>query len=203
MAIKIGLTGGIGSGKSVVSRLFTVIGIPVYISDDEAKRLTVYDPFIRKELIALLGQNVYHADQLNKPLLASYVFASSMQADIVNGIIHPRVKNDFREWAGRQANPFVALESAILVEAGFRQEVDILVMVYTPKDIRIERAMKRDGVSREQIEQRVRTQMNDEEKRMQADFLIINDGETPLIPQVLQLITFLSENNGYLCHPKK
>ena len=126
-----------------------------------------------------------------------------MQADIVNGIIHPRVKNDFREWAGRQANPFVALESAILVEAGFRQEVDILVMVYTPKDIRIERAMKRDGVSREQIEQRVRTQMNDEEKRMQADFLIINDGETPLIPQVLQLITFLSENNGYLCHPKK
>jgi len=203
MAIKIGLTGGIGSGKSVVSRLFTVIGIPVYISDDEAKRLTVYDPFIRKELIALLGQNVYHADQLNKSLLASYVFASSMQADIVNGIIHPRVKNDFREWAGRQANPFVALESAILVEAGFRQEVDILVMVYTPKDIRIERAMKRDGVSREQIEQRVRTQMNDEEKRMQADFLIINDGETPLIPQVLQLITFLSENNGYLCHPKK
>ena len=110
MAIKIGLTGGIGSGKSVVSRLFTVIGIPVYISDDEAKRLTVYDPFIRKELIALLGQNVYHADQLNKPLLASYVFASSMQADIVNGIIHPPVKNDFREWAGRQANPFVALE---------------------------------------------------------------------------------------------
>ncbi len=203
MAIKIGLTGGIGSGKSVVSRLFSVMGIPVYISDDEAKRLTVCDPFVRRELIALLGQDVYHGEQLNKSLLASYVFASSTQADIVNGIIHPRVKNDFRVWVGRQINPFIALESAILLEAGFREEVDLLVMVYAPENVRIERAMKRDSVSKELIEQRVRSQMNDEEKRMQADFVIVNDGETPLIPQVLQLITFLSENNGYLCHPKK
>ncbi len=204
MAIRIGLTGGIGSGKSVVSRLFEVMGIPVYISDDEAKRLTLCDPYIRRRLVELLGEEVYQGDQLNKALLASFVFTSLEQAGIVNAIIHPRVRDDFRQWVGRHEDyPFVAMESAILLEAGFRDEVDILVMVYAVENIRIDRTMKRDLVSRELVEKRVRSQMSDEEKRSKADFIIVNDGETLLIPQVLELITFLSENNVYLCHPKK
>lgn len=193
MAIKIGITGGIGSGKSVVSRLLGVLGIPVYISDEETKQLMVSDSSIRKELTALLGEEVYADGVLNKPLLASYLFGSAEHARQVNGIIHPRVKEDFRRWAQlRAASPIIGIESAILVEAGFTDEVDAVVMVYAPEEVRIARAVRRDASSRELIEKRIRSQMDDEEKRKYADFTIINDGEAPLIPQVLSLVASLS-----------
>lgn len=204
MAIKIGITGGIGSGKSVVSRLLGIMGIPVYISDVETKKLMVTDSCIREELIGLLGTDVYLGGQLNKPLLASFLFADPQHAALVNGIVHPRVKADFRSWTQRHsACACVGIESAILLEAGFRAEVDKVVMVYAPLDVRLARAMQRDAASREQIEQRIRSQMDDGEKRRQADRVIVNDGETPLIPQVLDLITSLSKNNVYLCPPNK
>ena len=183
MAIKIGITGGIGSGKSLVSRLLEVMGIPVYISDIESKRLTNSDALIRRELIALLGEEVYAGDELNKPLLASYIFGDPEHIRTVNSIIHPRVRDDF--------------------EAGFAGEVDAVVLVYAPEELRIMRAMQRDTAPRELIERRVRSQMSDEEKRTQADFVIVNDGKTPLIPQVLEVITSLSKNIAYLCPPKK
>lgn len=192
MAIKIGITGGIGSGKSVVSRLLEVMGIPVYISDTASKGLMISDGFIRQELQALLGKEVYAGGVLNKPLLASYLFGSADHARQVNGIVHPRVKADFRQWVRQHsACPIVGIESAILVEAGFADEVDKVVMVYAPEEIRIARAVRRDASSHEQIEKRIRSQMNDEEKRRYADFVIANDGTTPLIPQVLELIASL------------
>lgn len=192
MTIKIGITGGIGSGKSVVSRLLGVMGIPVYDSDSETKRLMASDGVIRKELQALVGEEVYAGGVLNKPLLASYLFANSENARRVNGIIHPRVKEDFRQWVQRHsACPIVGIESAILVEAGFADEVDSIVMVYAPEEVRIARAVRRDASSRELIEKRIRSQMNDEEKRRYADFVIANDDATPLIPQVLELIASL------------
>ena len=204
MTVRIGITGGIGSGKSVVSRLLEVMGIPVYISDMETKQLMVADNRIRGELIALLGEEVYAGGILNKTLLASYLFGSPEHARQVNGIVHPRVKEDFRQWVRPHAGcSMVGIESAILIEAGFAGEVDAVVMVYAPEEVRVQRAMKRDASSRELIERRIRSQMSDEEKRMRADFVIVNDGETPLIPQVLALITFLSQNNTYLCPPKK
>lgn len=204
MTVKIGITGGIGSGKSVVSRLLGAMGIPVYISDTETKRLMATDLCIRRELIALLGGEVYAGGALNKPLLASYLFGNPEHARQVNAIIHPHVKEDFRQWTRQHAACSIAgIESAILIEAGFADEVDVVVMVYAPEEVRIRRAMKRDASSREQIEKRIRSQMSDEEKRRQADFVIVNDDETPLIPQVLALITFLSQNNTYLCPPKK
>lgn len=203
MANRIGITGGIGSGKSVVSRLLEILGVPVYISDVEAKRLTDTDACIRRDLIALLGEEVYAGGTLNKPLLASYLFGSPEHALQVNGIIHPRVKEDFRRWVQRHSTcPIVGIESAILMEAGFTDTVDAVVMVYAPEEIRMQRAMKRDSSPREAIERRVRSQMSDEQKRGQADYVIVNDGETPLIPQVLNLITSLSRNNLYLC-PRK
>ena len=114
------------------------------------------------------------------------------------------VREDFRQWVcQRAAYRMAGIESAILIEAGFADEVDVVVMVYAPEEIRVQRAMKRDASSRELIEKRIRSQMGDEEKRKLADFVIVNDGETPLIPQVLGLITFLSQNNTYLCPPKK
>ena len=204
MSIKIGITGGIGSGKSVVSRLFGIMGIPVYISDIEAKRITQTDPVICQELCALVGQDVFQNGVLNRSLLASYMFGHPNRVQKVNEIIHPQVKNDFRQWAGRLSRkPLVGMESAILIESGFRDEVDVLVMVYAPLDIRVERAMRRDGSSKDLVMQRIEAQMSDEVKRSQADFVIVNDDETPLIPQVLELISLLSKNNHYLCSAKK
>lgn len=204
MAIKIGITGGIGSGKSIVSRLLEVMGIPVYISDVETKQLTATDTHIRQELIVLLGEEVYAGGVLNKPFLASYLFSDPAHARQVNEIIHPRVKEHFRQWVQHHAAcSVVGIESAILIEAGFADEVDVVVMVYASEEVRVQRAMSRDISSRELIEKRIRSQMSDEEKRKQAHFVIVNEGETPIIPQVLELITSLFQNNSYLCPSKK
>ena len=204
MAIKIGITGGIGSGKSVVSWLLEMMGVPVYISDVEAKRLMHTDEVVRRELIALVGEDVYQGGQLNRPLLASYMFGYPQRMEKINRIVHPQVKADFRRWVAEHSHvDWVAMESAILIEAGFREEVDFLVTVYAPLEVRVERAVKRDSSTRELVLKRIQSQMSDEEKKQKADFVIVNDNETSLIPQVLELISFLSKNNHYLCSAKK
>ena len=194
MAIRIGITGGIGSGKSVVSKILSLLDIPIYLSDDEAKRLTATDETIRRELINLLGGELYQDGVLNKQKLANYLFASPENAEKINAIIHPQVKQDFRQWCMRHsASQFVAMESAILFESGFASEVDVVVMVYAPQEVRIQRAMMRDTASRTQIEQRIQRQMDDEIKRSSAHYTLINDDKTALLPQVLQLLVSLSQ----------
>lgn len=194
MAIKIGLTGGIGSGKSVVSHLLATMGIPVYIADDEAKRITSSDITIRQQLVHLLGEEIFSNGELNKKLLAAYLFSDPENAKIVNGIIHPRVKDDFVRWASLNNHyPIVAIESAILIEAGFEDEVDIIVMVSAPLDLRLKRLALRDSSSsKEQIKKRIQSQMDDEEKKAMANFVIVNDEETPVIPQIIELMNFTS-----------
>lgn len=190
--IKLGITGGIGSGKSVVSRLLGIMGVPVYISDIESKRLTANDPHIRAQLINLLGKEVYSNNELNKPLLASYLFSDPTHAQQVNSIIHPRVKEDFCQWVQRHSSDnIVAMESAILIESGFANEVDYIAMIYAPLELRIERAMKRDNSSYDAIKQRICHQMDDENKRAMADYTILNDDIHPLIPQVKALLKAL------------
>ena len=195
MAIRIGITGGIGSGKSVVAKLLTLLGIPVYTTDTEAKRLMRCDAGIRRELTALVGNGVYDENGLNKPLLASYIFGHPEHLRQVNAIVHPRVRDDFRRWVRKECRELVAMESAILVEAGFTNEVDKVVMVYAPREVRLARAVRRDAATREQVEKRIQSQLDDDKKRETADFVIVNDGETPLIPQVLNLISSLSQNH--------
>jgi len=195
MAIKIGITGGIGSGKSIVSRLLTLTGIPVYQTDTEAKRLMLSDTGIREGLTALAGNEIYNEKGLNKAFLASYIFGHPEHLKQVNAIVHPRVRDDFRLWAGKARQEIVAMESAILLEAGFTNEVDKIVMVYAPSEVRIARAIRRDSATRKEVERRIQSQMDDEKKRGAADFVIVNDGETPLIPQVLSLISSLSQNH--------
>ena len=190
--IKIGITGGIGSGKSVVASLFQLLGVPVYIADEESKRLTNQSMTIRRQLIAHYGEAIYTAEGLNKPLLAAKIFQDPAQRRIVNGIIHPEVKHHFEAWAAQQETPLCAIESAILFESGFDQVVDTHLMVYAPKASRIERATARDAASREAIQQRIESQMADEEKRELADHLIYNDNQQPLIPQVTALIARLT-----------
>jgi len=192
MAIKIGLTGGIGSGKSVVSHLLATMGIPVYIADDEAKRITSSDITIRQQLVHLLGEEIFSNGELNKKMLAAYLFSDPENAKIVNAIIHPRVKEDFVKWASLNSHhPIVAIESAILIEAGFEDEVDIIVMVSAPLDLRLKRLALRDSSSsNEQIKKRIQSQMDDEEKKAMANFVIVNDEETPVIPQIIELMNF-------------
>ena len=187
--IKIAVTGGIGSGKSYISHLLENMHIPVYNADNEAKRLTVSDAGIRGELIALLGEEVYKAGLLNKPLLTSYLFSDPAHVLQINSIIHPRVRKDFTVWVERQEKcEIVGMESAILYEAGFQDTVDAVIMVYAPVELRIQRAMYRDGASEEQVRARIAAQMDDEEKRRRADFTVVNDGVQLLIPQLNRIV---------------
>lgn len=190
--ISIAITGGIGSGKSYVSSLLHQRGIPIYNADDEAKRLMLLDEGIRKDLIALLGETVYEDGQLNKPLLSSYLFANPENANHINQIVHPRVKEDFKRWLEKQKNKEIAgLECAILFEAGFSDTVDAVVMVYAPECLRLERAMKRDRATETQIRVRMAAQMSDEEKCRLSDYVIYNEGSIPLEEQLSSLIAQL------------
>lgn len=191
---KIGITGGIGSGKSVVAELLKLHGIPVYIADEESKRLTSTSPVIKAKLIKLLGPELYTGERLNKPLLASYIFRDEHILQEVNHIIHPEVNKDFENWCIQQKTPLCAIESAILFESGFNRIVDTCLMVYAPIDIRIERALLRDKTSRDAIRQRINSQMPDEAKREKADFTILNDGKQALIPQVEKFLLQYAEN---------
>jgi dephospho-CoA kinase len=192
--ICVAITGGIGSGKSYVSAMLEERGIPVYNADTESKQLTLSNAKIRNKLIALLGEEVYANGELNKPMLASYLFASAENAVRINGIIHPVVKEDFKRWLTNHAEKDItAFESAILYEAGFEDTVDAVLMVFAPRELRLERAMKRDKVTREQIEVRMDAQMSEEEKCRRADFVVYNDGTLPLDEQLTSVINLLKK----------
>ena len=187
--ISVAITGGIGSGKSYVSALLQKQGIPVYNADAEAKRLMLVDEGIRADLIGLLGEEVYEGETLNKPLLASYLFADTSHAARINAIVHPRVKRDFQHWLSMHQDMDIAvIECAILFEAGFEDTVDVVVAVYAPEHLRIERAMKRDHATQEQIRARIAAQMEDEEKCSRADYVVYNDGTATLEEQLSNLI---------------
>lgn len=192
--ICVAITGGIGSGKSYVSAMLEEKGIPVYNADTESKRLTVGNTEIRSQLIALLGEEVYAGGELNKPMLASYLFASAENAARINGIIHPVVKEDFKRWQSCQADKEItAFESAILYEAGFDDSVDAVLMVFAPRKLRLERAMNRDKATRGQIEARMAAQMDEEEKCRRADFVVYNDGSLSLDEQLTSVINHLKK----------
>lgn len=195
--IRLGITGGIGSGKSYVSRLLADAGIPVYDTDSQAKRLMLEHPVIREQLVGLLGEEVYLDGQLNKPLLAGYLFAGPENASRINGIVHPVVKHDFQEWALHHSDAgIVAMECAILYESGFDKAVDKVLMVYAPEAVRLQRAMQRDRATEAQIRSRMAAQLNEEEKRNRADFVIYNDGVCPLSSQLQELIGRLTTEKG-------
>ena len=158
--IKIAITGGIGSGKSYIAHQMTeLLSIPVYDSDTEAKRLNEESPQIRQGLISLCGKDIYDADgRLRKDRLAAFLFETEQNAQRVNALIHPVVVEDFLRWAARQEAPIVAIETALLAESGLDRIVDKVIRVDAPIETRIQRAMRRDGATRQQIEARIRRQ---------------------------------------------
>lgn len=189
--IKIGITGGIGSGKSVVSSLLVQAGIPVYVADDEGRTLSDTSPVIRKKMITLFGDSVYEGDKLDRKRLASLIFSDEELLKQVNHIIHPVIRKDFLKWTAGQKVKRCAMESAILYESGLDKDMDVVLMVYAPVELRLNRAMLRDGATEADIMKRMNRQMPDEFKRNQADFIIINDDVQALIPQVEKFLKIL------------
>lgn len=192
--IKIGITGGIGSGKSYICQRLEDRGIPVYYCDDEAKRLMTADNGIIQGLTLLIGKDAYANGQLNKARIASFLFSDPRNAERVNAIVHPVVKQDFTEWTKRQHADIVAQECAILFESHFDDTVDYTVAVYAPQHIRLQRAMKRDTATAEQILARMQQQMNEEDKRDKANFCIINDGQADIDKEVDTLLHQISHS---------
>jgi len=187
-----GLTGGIGSGKSVVASLLELYGMPVYVADEESKRLVNSSPLIREQLIVLLGDTIYDDNGLNRRLMASLIFNDAKLLEQTNAIIHPQVNRHFRSWVERQTAQFVVLESAILFESHFNRLVDSCLLVYAPQALRIKRVMARDGITEAEVLQRMQHQTPDEEKKKYADYVIDNDDIHPLIPQIEKWIQFIT-----------
>jgi dephospho-CoA kinase len=186
--IKIGITGGIGTGKSIVSRIFSALGIPVYDADTRAKWLMNNDPELRKEIISKFGPLSYQENgALDRKYLAS-VFADENQLKVLNNLVHPAVGRDFETWSGQQSAAYILKEAALLYEAGSWKGLDKIIVVSAPLDLRIERVLKRDPFrSREQVLHIISKQLPDQEKTARADFVINNDGSQLLIPQVLKI----------------
>jgi dephospho-CoA kinase len=192
----IGLTGGIGSGKSTVSRLFKIMGIPVYVADTESKKLVNTSPNIREQLVTAFGSQLYKNGELDKAILTSLIFGNKRNLQYVNSVIHPAVFEDFRHWAERQTGfSFVVVESAILFDSGFNKSVDVTVNVSASLEIRIRRIEQRDRVSRETIEARINSQIPEDERIRLSDYIILNDEKCALIPQVENLLNLLNMEN--------
>lgn len=189
---KVGITGGIGSGKSVVSRMLSDRGVAVYTSDSRAKEIMATDEGVRRELVERFGDKVFEGGVLNRAYLAERVFSSSEELAALNAIVHPAVMADFERWADAEQGDYVVLESAILFESGFDRCVDVAVAVMAPEELRIERVMERDGVTREQAKERIRHQLTDDERCSRSKYAIVNIELDELEDDVEQLHRRLS-----------
>jgi len=186
---KVGITGGIGTGKSTVCRIFSLLGIPVYDADTRAKWLTENHPGIRESLIAVFGPEVFQGSVLNRTYLSSVAFKDASATTVLNSIIHPVVGEDFQQWTLEQKNvPYVLKEAALLYEAGTARDMDAMIVVAAPREIRVKRVLSRDPHRTEkQIYDIMDRQWSDEKKQALADYVLYNDEQQLLIPQVLHV----------------
>ena len=192
--IKIGITGGIGSGKSVVATIFELHKVPVYNADEETKKLNNNSPIIREKLTKYFGDDLYLNNQLDKKKFANIIFSDPEKLKLANSIIHPEVLKHFTNWCAKLAdNSIVALEAAILFESNFHKYLDKVVTVHAPLQLRVERVSERDNVPHEIVESRIKHQMPETEKIKMADYVIINDNQTSLIHQVENLLKDLKK----------
>ncbi len=188
---RIGITGGIGSGKSFVANIIEKMGYPIYYSDVRSKELTNAHPVIRQGLIDLVGENVYFVGELDKKVLATAIFSNDEIRLKVNQLIHPIVRQDFEDWAKMQTSDLIFNEAAILFETGAYRNFDATILIYAPIELRLERVLKRDIITREEVLARIKNQMNDEEKLKMTPYSILNDGESPLLKQIEEIIESL------------
>ena len=195
MTLKIGITGGIGSGKSTVCHMFKLLGAPVFEADVVAKQLLQTHPQIRKGLIHLFGEDIYLDDgTVDRKKLADIIFNDDVQLAKMNALVHPVVRSEFHEWVKQQNTPYVIHEAAILFESGFYKLMDFTILVSAPEEERIQRVVKRDGVSEQQVRERLAKQWTDAEKRKLADKEIVNDNNNPVLPEIIQIDKRLREH---------
>lgn len=188
MTLKVGITGGIGTGKSFVSKIFKTMGIPFYDADLEAKLIMVKDNNIRMALVKAFGPETYFEDgSLNRAHLSKQVFDNSQRLEMLNNIVHPAVIRAGVDWSNAQNGPYSLKEAALLYESGSYKKLDYTILVTAPEELRIARVMKRDKVSREEVLNRIQKQMPEEEKLKFADFVIHNDEQQPLLPQIINI----------------
>ncbi|QMU29518.1 dephospho-CoA kinase [Adhaeribacter radiodurans] len=199
--LKVGITGGIGSGKSIICRLFELLGIPVYDSDYRAKWVMQHHLGLRQELIDAFGLQVFDAttEQLNRKYLAQLVFNNPEKLTLLNSLVHPRVKQDFTDWAAAQTNaPYLIKEAALMYETEAHKQVDQMILVLAPAALRLARTQKRDTHRTiADVEAIMQKQLDDSEKSKRADFVVYNDEQQLVIPQVLaihqQLLSLAAE----------
>lgn len=190
--LKIGITGGIGTGKSIVCKIFELLGIPIYDADARAKWLLTHDEELIKQVKQHFGENVYlsaNDNQLNKKFLSDRIFKNPNQLDLLNGLVHPKVMDDHEKWQKNNIHhPYIIKEAALLYESGSYKYLDKIITVYAPVPLRIERILKRDPHRTESdIKAIMAAQISDEEKVKKADYVIYNDDKKMVIPQVLEL----------------
>lgn len=185
--LKIGITGGIGSGKTTITELFKHLGIPIYLADERAKWLMHNNFDIINKVSELFSPMAYINGELNRPHIAAMAFTNKKLIKQLNEIVHPAVANDFKEWVSNQTTPYIIKEAALLFESGSYLDLDAIVTVAAPLEVRVQRTIKRDNISREAVMNRIKNQLPDEVKSSAADYVINNNGNLALLPQVLQL----------------
>jgi len=195
--ILLGLTGGIGSGKTVVAKLLQVMGIPVYDSDSCTKELYETDLTLKDSMIELFGPDLYMGGQLNRRMLAERIFSDATMLKQVNALVHPAVMRDFGKWTSIHLfSPAVVMESAILYEAGLDNQFDVILCVSAPEVVRIARTSNRENMTSKSIKARINHQLPEAELVRRANYVIINDGAHALIPQVQQLLNLILTKNS-------
>lgn len=190
----VGLTGGIGSGKTTVANMFHALGVPVYIADEEAKKIMVSSKIIKRKLIALFGEDAYINGILNKPFIAKTIFNDKAYLEKMNAIIHPKVGIHFKKWVLKQQSPYVIKEAAILFENGSYKQCDYVITVTAPKELKIKRLLNRDNTTLEKIEAIMKNQWNDEEKTKLSNFVIDNSQLEKTKKQVAKIHKKILEN---------
>lgn len=187
MPLRIGLTGGIGSGKSTVARIFEVLGIPVYYADLEAKRMMNEDELLKEQIKELFGKEAYKDEQLNNKYLAQIVFNNRQKLDLLNSLVHPATIRDSERWMKQQITPYAIKEAALIFESHSQEYLDYVIGVSAPEPLRIHRTMQRDEVTREAVLARMGKQIQEVIKMRLCDFIIYNDEQQLVIPQVTAL----------------
>jgi dephospho-CoA kinase len=188
MSKTIGITGGIGSGKSTVAKVLQLMGYPIYSSDQRAKDLMHEDPELIAGLKELFGEEAYRHSELNRPYIAAQIFKDASKRTAMNNLVHPAVRLDFQNWSKQQKSPILFQESALLFETGNYKSFDAVILVSAPKEIRMQRVKERDQLTDEQVQSRFNAQMPEEEKMKLTNLVIHNDGNQLLVPQILDLL---------------
>lgn len=191
--LKIGITGGIGSGKSTIAKIFEVIGIPIYNADDAAKRLMNEKEELKNQILLHFGNESYNQGILNKKYIASIVFNDPEKLALLNSLVHPVTINDADEWIQKQTSPYIIKEAALFFESGTHAHVDQIIGVFTPAPLRILRVMKRDNITRDEVLARMNKQIDEEIKMRLCDHVITNNEQELVLPQVMKLHTLFLE----------